>query len=134
MESNEFYERLKPEDARAVSEVAKALKVFGFDVYATGSSLQRKDYNDVDLVAVPASRSVVGSELNLARAVELANSSPENKGRPYSEYPQEQGPPFYSLSGVESRHMIHSSESVTLDVVVTTKPFELNPNAERVQL
>ncbi len=33
--------------------IVEDLKKSGFDVYATGSSLERKTYNDVDLVVVP---------------------------------------------------------------------------------
>lgn len=54
MEPQQFYDNLRPEDQHNVKFAVDQLKAQGFEVYATGSSLKRKDYHDVDIVAKPA--------------------------------------------------------------------------------
>jgi len=53
MNPEEFYDSLRPEDQKRVRLTVDELKAKGFQVFATGSSLERADYNDVDLVAKP---------------------------------------------------------------------------------
>lgn len=53
MKPEQFYDNLREQDRSHVKTVVEVLKKSGFDVYAAGSSLERKDYNDVDLVVVP---------------------------------------------------------------------------------
>ena len=52
MNPEEFYDNLRSEDRENVMSVIQALQR-NFEVYATGSALQRPDYGDVDLVAKP---------------------------------------------------------------------------------
>lgn len=53
MDSKQFYELLRKEDRENVRNVVEELKQAGFEVYVAGSSLEREDYNDVDLVVKP---------------------------------------------------------------------------------
>lgn len=53
MDTKKFYEGLRPEDREKVRLTVDELKERGFDVYVAGSSLERADYNDIDLVAKP---------------------------------------------------------------------------------
>ncbi len=53
METESFYANLRQEDRERVRLTVDGLKTRGFGVYATGSSLERADYRDVDLLAEP---------------------------------------------------------------------------------
>ena len=53
MSIKQFYENLRPEDRERVRLTVNELKVRGFEVYVAGSSLERADYNDIDIVAKP---------------------------------------------------------------------------------
>ena len=53
MNQKQFYDNLRPEDRERVRLTVDELKARGFEVYAAGSSLERANYNDVDLVAKP---------------------------------------------------------------------------------
>ena len=53
MDTKRFYESLRPEDRERVRLTVNELKARGFEVYVAGSSLERVDYNDIDLVAKP---------------------------------------------------------------------------------
>ena len=53
MDTKKFYESLRPEDRERVRLTVDELKAKGFEVYVAGSSLERADYNDIDIVAKP---------------------------------------------------------------------------------
>ena len=53
MDTKKFYEGLRPEDRERVRLTVDELKARGFEVYVAGSSLERADYNDIDIVAKP---------------------------------------------------------------------------------
>lgn len=53
MDTKKFYDGLRPEDKERVRLTVDELKARGFEVYVAGSSLERADYNDVDIVAKP---------------------------------------------------------------------------------
>ncbi len=48
-----FYNSLREHDRTFVRGTVERLKIEGFDVYATGSSLERKNYGDVDILITP---------------------------------------------------------------------------------
>lgn len=53
MNPKQFYDGLGLEDRERVRLTVEELKVRGFEVYVAGSSLERANYNDIDLVAKP---------------------------------------------------------------------------------
>ncbi len=49
----DFYRHLRTRDRPTVERVVESLHEHGFDVYATGSSLERRNYSSIDLVVLP---------------------------------------------------------------------------------
>ena len=79
MEPKQFYENLR-NDREKVQTLAEELKAGGFEVYATGSSLERHDYNDIDLVIKPEEGMTHGDiESQLEKAIESIDETGTNK-------------------------------------------------------
>lgn len=53
MDTKTFYDNLREEDRERVRLTVEEFKAKGFEVYVAGSSLERKNYNDIDLVVKP---------------------------------------------------------------------------------
>ena len=64
-----YYNSLRSLDGRRVKMVVDKLKDSGFDVYATGSSLDRTDYRDIDLVVTTPDSSDDNTSIGLLEKV-----------------------------------------------------------------
>jgi len=57
----ENLENLKPEDREKLENIVRDLVQEGFEIFLAGSVLERKDYDDIDVLAIDAHYSQLGS-------------------------------------------------------------------------
>ncbi|MBR9683077.1 hypothetical protein GOV03_00880 [Candidatus Woesearchaeota archaeon] len=148
MNSKQFYENLRT-DRERVQIVVDELKAGGFEVYATGSTLKHSDYNDIDLVVKPQEGMTSGDiENQLEKAIGSSKEQEtSNKlvlllmadvdsvlmaefDEPFKEYsPLDK----YGDSQVIIRQELNIG-GTKIDLLVTYKPFELDPRTDYVRL
>jgi len=154
----QFYQGLRNNDGRRVVELVQQLKEQQFKVYATGSSLSRPDYKDVDLVLVAdvrlqtclVSPQELTGELRrrldlaiystLERAVDnekIIGNVSDNDGsarvEALSNFYALRKSGTYAHSGVSERRKIEF-RGTTIDMTLTETPFLMNQDAPRVKL
>ncbi len=189
MNPKQFYEGLRPEDRERVRLTVEELKVKGFEVYVAGSSLERADYNDVDLVAKPQEGMTEGdARAGLDAVVETLKARGASEAVDYTRIFTELVPdsykyvqsdvafrrglnfesgvgtllndepryvqsritdrhelsfgghlglppdtPTYVMSKVAERKSLNLGET-KIDISVSSEPFGLNPETQRVKL
>ncbi len=143
-----FYRNLRTEDRPTVERVVESLHEHGFEVYATGSSLERRDYGDIDLVLSP--RDVGRTTLERSRrALDDAISSfwqeclrnnllgfePGYCLKVEGEYhlPPNKDKETYAFSGVEERRKFNYL-GTKVDLILTAIPFLGHAEAKKVKL
>ncbi|MCG2719304.1 MAG: hypothetical protein L6266_00995 [Nanoarchaeota archaeon] len=167
MNIKKFYEGLRPEDRERVRLTVDKLKARGFEVYVAGSSLERVDYNDIDLVAKPREgMTKIDAVLSLDNVVESlkgrgASQSGDNINslNRFSKFLLNYEPLRYVQSRITDRRKVSFSEDLALpqdtqtyvmskvakrkslnlgktkiDISVSYKPFELNPETKNIKL
>lgn len=135
-----FYNSLREHDRIFVRETVERLKIEGFDVYATGSSLERKDYGDVDILITPVkgmTRADSLSSLEKAtqgvRGIRIRDKTQYSLSLDVAADVDESKFPTYMSSPVNKRIKItpapdQPSEVKTvasIDIVLTNAPFSL---------
>ncbi len=158
MEPKQFYENLR-NDREKVQTLVEGLKAGGFEVYATGSSLLHHNYNDIDLVIKPKEGMTSGDiESQLEKAVGSIDGLGINKPNHAThvsgtvagdgnldyfalldnpndvlKYFESLTEDEYANSKISDRRELNIN-GTKIDISVSNKPFELNPEAKYVKL
>ena len=145
MNTNEFYERLKSLHVGDTKRIVGKLKEAGFDVYATGSSLDSDNYNDIDLLVTPSGEvseeGTADYKLRLSLILfehgcqEILDTRRYCRSDISTRFKQVEllGSTEY-LGSVVSKRFKPRSFKAPLDVSLSFEPFKLNLEVERVKL
>jgi len=153
MDHTEFYKKLHLKDQERLKHTVEALKKAGFDVYATGSALEGRTYNDIDLVVEYGNKekrpTIFAEVMYLDKVIEeLAVQGAEIKemvaakiSHPYdfsdvhlryivlwkNELPENVDPAYEEFKN-------QLAPDTEIDVAYTDEAFSLDPGAKRVRL
>ena len=136
MNADKFYAELRPGDKEKLTRLVEGMKNLGFIVYAVGSSLERNDYKDIDLVVTPGSIQThntsdfeFGRLEFYLRSLEVGDIThePLNVSAEISSV-------GYVGSTIRKRFRVRKADTPVDISFVEDKPFILRPEIERILL
>ncbi len=150
-QAEKFYNSLREKDKEFVRETVNKLKKEGFDVYVAGSSLERKNYADIDIVIAPSEgmsrEDALGGLERTTYSIPRVNIVDMTQDRKHYKdadfLPRDPDGPRYMGSIVAARHVLseflnkkpaNPGTKTSIDMVLTYNPFEVRPEINRIKL